>query len=687
MNEQKLAVNALSISIKEQEQKKTFFFTKEDHRDRAPLNSVEYPDSFVKRYSKSSKENDRLYTDFTSEPGEDGFEIAIELNDAPGLAKHYLHKRVFEAFKGVADFRRRDFINSVELWFRHKPADEATFWAYKKFRITIRRTWFSEGWGLFVQYTGHSFIYPLAINKEGLEFDTTDLTRVAYNKHVFKYEDIPEEKLSEIDFSNMYPVVNYEIRNKLRQFPAVDPFKNKVKEYVDEIDRFKNQYLTLSEVQEALPFTFDDKKWTEIKKGNYSSVPNAGSKLVFRNKKTHINPYLGMRDNGPYMPPKHSHIRFVYIMSKRDTKGAGKQLYDYLRGKVEGVHGLNRFANIPASIGGEAIEFEDEQNPVPEIIEGLNNMEKKEGVVYFAFYLTPIDSEVRDKKQHLVYYRVKEELLKRKIASQVVERSTVQEADFRYTMPNIAVATVAKLGGVPWKLTKPPEAELIVGIGAFQPREMGERYLGSAFCFQGDGTFSGLRCFTKNEPHMLAGSIREAVQRYADENRKVERLVIHFYKTMSYKERKPIMDTLKDLGLDIPVIVVTINKTEYEQAILFDLNSPMRLPMSGTYFSQRKNDILLCNNTRYYKNTDIKRGFPFPVRLQFWCSDKELLADGNFRGTLITQVYRFSRLYWKSVSQQNLPVTIKYPEMVAEKFPYFDSRSMPTFGEKSLWFL
>ena len=186
---------------------------------------------------------------------------------------------------------------------------------------------------------------------------------------------------------------------------------------------------------------------------------------------------------------------------------------------------------------------------------------------------------------------------------------------------------------------------------------------------------------------MLAGSVREAVQRYAAENSEVERLVIHFYKTMSYSERKPIMEMLKDLGLDIPVIVVTINKTEYEQAILFDLNTSMRLPLSGTYFSQGKNDVLLCNNIRYNPDSSINRGFPFPVRLQFWCSDKELLTSGKLRRKLITQVYKFSRLYWKSVSQQNLPVTIKYPEMVAEKFPYFDSRSMPVFGEKSLWFL
>jgi hypothetical protein len=54
---------------------------------------------------------------------------------------------------------------------------------------------------------------------------------------------------------------------------------------------------------------------------------------------------------------------------------------------------------------------------------------------------------------------------------------------------------------------------------------------------------------------------------------------------------------------------------------------------------------------------------------------------------LIDQVNEFSRLYWKSVSQQNLPVTIKYPEMVAEIFPYFTGNEIPPFGKDNLWFL
>lgn len=39
------------------------------------------------------------------------------------------------------------------------------------------------------------------------------------------------------------------------------------------------------------------------------------------------------------------------------------------------------------------------------------------------------------------------------------------------------------------------------------------------------------------------------------------------------------------------------------------------------------------------------------------------------------------------VRQQNLPVTIKYPEMIAKIAPHFDDDDIPEFGKDNLWFL
>jgi len=44
-------------------------------------------------------------------------------------------------------------------------------------------------------------------------------------------------------------------------------------------------------------------------------------------------------------------------------------------------------------------------------------------------------------------------------------------------------------------------------------------------------------------------------------------------------------------------------------------------------------------------------------------------------------------MYWKSLSQQNLPITIKYPEIIAEMFPHFRNNEIPEYGKDNLWFL
>ena len=63
------------------------------------------------------------------------------------------------------------------------------------------------------------------------------------------------------------------------------------------------------------------------------------------------------------------------------------------------------------------------------------------------------------------------------------------------------------------------------------------------------------------------------------------------------------------------------------------------------------------------------------------------LKDTKVIKNLIEQVYQFSRMYWKSVRQQNLPVTIKYPEMVAQIAPHFNANDIPEYGKTNLWFL
>ena len=156
---------------------------------------------------------------------------------------------------------------------------------------------------------------------------------------------------------------------------------------------------------------------------------------------------------------------------------------------------------------------------------------------------------------------------------------------------------------------------------------------------------------------------------------------------MSKQELDPIEQGLRELDLNIPVYIISINKTESQDIVAFDTNWSELMPKSGTFVNLGRNKFLLFNNTRYGDNHKASEGFPFPVKISMYCTQEDRLKGQNIVQELLDQVYQFSRMYWKSVSQQNLPITIKYPEMVAEIYSHFEGNEIPIFGNSNLWFL
>ena len=255
----------------------------------------------------------------------------------------------------------------------------------------------------------------------------------------------------------------------------------------------------------------------------------------------------------------------------------------------------------------------------------------------------------------------------------------------------MSVTILAKLGGIPWRLGLPAtvQKELIVGVGAFKhPDEV--RYISSAFSFDNSGHFNEFEYFMAYQTNLLAGSIANKVKEFAAKYESPNRLIIHFYKRLSEDDLRPIEAALQKLELTrpLPIFIITINKTEAKDIIAFDTKWVERMPYSGTYISIGNGKYLLFNSSRHRLDSSFhsKDGYPFPIKLSIDCTNKKLLENEATIKELIAQVYQFSRIYWKSIRQQNLPVTIKYPEMVAQTAPYFKD-GLPQFGKQNLWFL
>lgn len=512
------------------------------------------------------------------------------------------------------------------------------------------------------------------------------------NRHLAKFigfDDITDEELEEEN--SQYS--NFSVPNRY-------------KKYYDKIRFFYKTFLDNERFREL--FLISDEGFAWASKTQIDHTEKNCKELIFGYKKTNYNPQLGV-NNGPFEKAKGSDIQIISIFPKEDVDTARSLLTYFRNGYSNNLFGgLKKYTGKDVTYAPPELnlQFENKTNPISEIekflFEAEQNQKLNPNTTYIALYLTPISKYAVNKKDREIYYRVKELLLKFKIVSQAIETNKMiamladdkkfNRGNFAYTLQNMAIATNAKLGGTPWRINTQKQEELIVGIGAFKNIDTNTQYIGSAFSFDNTGSFNSFEYFQKDELKELAGSIKNAIINYSSANGKPNRLIIHYYKEMSLVKEYPYIDeALQDLDCgDIPIYIVTINKTESENIVLFDGKNSDLMPYSGRFINLGNKTYLLCNNTRYencYFNSK-KESFPFPVKLKIECPRaKEQDLDTSIIRELIEQVYQFSRIYWKSIKQQNLPVTIKYPSMIAQMMPHFQNTSIDHIDTKKLWFL
>ena len=681
MADQNLILNILTFTHPIETAEFSFFAEKAD--DLFSIHKTEWPVNIEDLFPKLNPTVQYLYVNF--EPKPDEKKLTVTLHKSPRFAKHYYQWLIYRHFNKVASVTKPNFIKDNEFWFWDKEASTGQFFIFKRFVIKVqikRITNFPE---LVISYEGISKVFKEGLNK--INAPTEAIHKVIYNRQLIPYNRLTDE--AKLDLSKVRPVLSNSLRSAMGLKWEPNKTPNKLKFFYNEISWFIKTYLNTPDFKGIIPIKSEN--FIQVPKERIFNTTKDSNQLIFGNNKTDLNPFMGLVKNGPFKPTPHNNIEFILLFHEND-RSTTEKLLSWFDGKVkQNMKSLKDFLKMNYFLDiNKSIVFQDLKNPMPEIQQQLEKWPRISGTRYMGIYITPFPKETTEKETHSLYYKIKYELLKYNITSQVIETETIIDPSFKYSMPNIAIAILAKLEGVPWRLERAIYNELIVGVGAFKSRTMASRYIGSAFCFSNDGHFQSFNCYSANSTTMLAGSIRDAVETFVEKNNSVERLVIHFYKRMSRKDLKPIVEVLHSLNLDIPVIVITVNKTESRDLVIFDKACPSNnmIPNSGTFVNIGRNQFLLCNNTRYGDAMPGSRdGYPFPVKLNIQSTDEKILENKKLISDLIDQVYQFSRMYWTSVTQQNLPVTVKYPEMVAEKYPHFESNNIPDFGKENLWFL
>ena len=625
------------------------------------------------------------------------FKATINLEGAKSLTKRVICQWLYNHFRTHADAVRLDFSGRLEVWIKdpnHQPyGDRAT--QYLRFSLSPYSDFMNHPWALMVAFNGVSYVYNKPVSQLNLQTDSYRLLvdgEVVHSVHLANRH----KRL----LSSALPVINRPLESELHIKEVRPRITNKYLNTKKHIEYFCNNYLFKYPIPEL---QIDSTQlFSPVPSSSLMQVAEGSEVLVFGGNAEDTDPMNGIKEHGVFCSSPHPHVNLFFIYLK-EHQNIANRLYnvlmhedfsDELKKEYDDLNTKNTLSHLIGeqftTKNGLSIAFSSLPKAREDIEAGLNRQHRNPHEPYAAVLLCPVKKDGVTDPYHELYYQVKEMLLHRGIVCQAIYFQNPHKPNFRFHVPNIAVALSAKVGGIPWKLKNPnPDSDLVIGVGAFRSSLSNERFIGSAFCFNGEGVFQEFDCYRHNDNEKLVADILKAIMRFMKNNelRCPERLIIHYYKTMGKRESDQIMAMLTSLNVNIPVYIITVNKTETSDFFAFDDASPCLMPHSGTIVKLNPGDYLLYNNDFYASNYSSKN-ILFPIRVR---TEKVVRGQGKTKlsdaeaAEMLSKVYQFSRLYWKSVRLQNLPVTIAYPEMVAEIVPHFTNAHLPDFGRESLW--
>lgn len=293
------------------------------------------------------------------------------------------------------------------------------------------------------------------------------------------------------------------------------------------------------------------------------------------------------------------------------------------------------------------------------------------------------------------------------------------ERSVPYALSSIALASYAKLGGIPFVIsaTQSLAQELVIGIGSASLRAERltepERVVGITTVFTADGNYL-LHNVSRETPYdeypdelltMLRTTVDQVCARNAWQPGDTIRLVFHLFKPLKDVEAQAVKRLVEGLARDYRVEFAFLHVSEQHEWVLFDRHSEgvqdwqvadpqLRGRRKGEYVPDRgyavllgRSEILLATIGPRGLMTPLQ-GTPRPLLLK-------LHRESTFQDLeyLAGQLYRFTSLSWRSLFPTNRPVTILYSDLIAsllgrlQHVQHWNPDVLATTLRTSRWFL
>lgn len=631
------------------------------------------------RAPKMGRADDRLYLMFDPPTTFKGVVVLVDLMKQHSIARLYALHVMQKTFREQKLYMQRNFVHDLIVYLPQQKMEHYVSFSRMQLKIKF---YAEDAWpALVISYTGDTSImlHSLAWMDENRPDAAAELGKVIYDKQVYNgFDQLPDDAHDARD--KVFPFLN----KRLGRLLSIDvPLRRELKKHQMHWEKVDLFYQHHSDAIQKAGLQLSD-QWMPACPA--FQLEGSGTELLFGQGHAHTDIYTGLKTHGPYRALRIRQLVCFFIYTS-GFEAARKRLQGALMGTSEKT-GLSAFLKLSVHHDESMdIMLEPNENMAEQLRRKISQMQLDPGLAYLAVYISPFDKNNGQEQQRKVYHLIKEVLLQRNIASQTVVGSKVLDAatKLHFWLPNMAMAVIAKLGGIPWILDKIHLPSLVVGFGVYRSHSYDLKYEGSSFTFGDDGQFRGFEYYPAGSVDVLSARLEEALTQYIHRHGNPERLVVHYYKSLSKREFLPIQKMLCNFQPGLPVFVVKVNMKGTEDYFVKDCSNAFGLPQDGRVFRLSPNDYLLYVNR--YTGEGQPKAQPMPVRCYLQSNKAEHLEDEATVQLLLQQVYDFSRLYWRSVVQPPMPVTVEYPRLLAMQAAGFDGNSLSGSLRDLPWFL
>lgn len=319
---------------------------------------------------------------------------------------------------------------------------------------------------------------------------------------------------------------------------------------------------------------------------------------------------------------------------------------------------------------------------------------------------------VRDRDRSLKgaenpYFVAKAAFMSQGVPVQALKIETVRTAANPYTFNNLALASYAKLGGVPWVLESSPGLvhEIVVGIGSARIQERrlsgSDRLVGITTVFSGDGNYllaSHTRevefdQYSEELTSTLSETIDDLRRRYGWKSGDRVRLIFHQsfkkYKDVEAQAVERFISTLSNFEVEYAFV----HLSDSHNWKLFDSDGEgykgkgIKVPNRGIYVPLGPHAGLLTLTGPGQIKTPIQ-GCPTPLLIS-------IHSNSSFKSLdyIAGQVFKLTFMSWRNFFPSTLPVSLSYSNRIVSllgnlrSVPHWNPDTLSTGLREKRWFL